>query len=309
MNGYINVHKPPGLTSHEVVVALRRMFDIKRIGHTGTLDPGATGVLPICVGQGTRVAEYLINKPKEYRVEITFGIRTDTYDAGGKILEKSAGFKLDPLKLNNILDDFRGEIKQVPPMVSAVHHQGKRLYQLAREGKEIERKARRVYIYEFNIIRLQKDLTYPRLLCDIKCSKGTYVRSICAEIGEKLGCGAILSFLVRTASGPFLLENSYTLEEILEMWRQDDLSFLLPIDFALQDIPALTVKEKAVPHILNGQPLAPSGVLGGIGKNEMPKFVRLYSPDGKLLSLGNYCSTDDGDWHYKPKKVFASLQK
>lgn len=306
MNGLINVLKPPGLTSHEVVVALRRMFNIKRIGHTGTLDPGAAGVLPICVGQGTRVVEYLINKPKEYRAEFTFGIRTDTCDAGGKILDKSAGFKLDPLILNEVLDEFRGEIKQVPPMVSAVRHQGKRLYQLAREGKEIERKARRIYIYELNILRLQRDLAYPRLLCDIKCSKGTYVRSICADLGEKLGCGAFMSFLVRTASGPFLLENALTLEEIKEMWMRKDLSFMLPIDYALRDIPALTVKEKAVPHILNGQPLAPSGILGGIGKNKMPEFVRLYSPGGKLLSLGNYCSTDEGEWHYKPKKVFAS---
>lgn len=307
MNGLINILKPPGLTSHDVVAILRRMFNIKRIGHTGTLDPGAAGVLPICVGQGTRVVEYLINKPKKYRAEFTFGIRTDTYDAGGKILDRNPNTRLDPSTVMEVLHDFKGEIKQVPPMVSAVHYKGKRLYQLAREGKEIERRARCVHIYEMNILWLQSDLAYPRLLCDLKCSKGTYVRSICAQVGEKLGCGAYLSFLVRTASGPFFLENALTLEEVQDMWSQNDLSFLLPIDFALEDIPALTVKEKAVPHILNGHPLAPSGVLGGIGNNNMPELVRLYSPDGKLLSLGNYCTTGEGEWYYKPKKVFCQL--
>lgn len=307
MNGLINILKPSGLTSHDVVAVLRRMFNIKRIGHTGTLDPGAAGVLPVCVGQGTRVVEYLINKPKKYRAEFTFGIKTDTYDAGGNVLERNPNARLDHSLINEVLQDFKGEIKQVPPMVSAVHYQGKRLYQFAREGKEIERKPRRVHIYDIKILRLERDLAYPRLLCDIECSKGTYVRSICAQVGERLGCGAYLSYLIRTANGPFFLENTFTLEELQEMWMQEDLSFLLPIDFALGDIPALTVKEKAVPHILNGQSLAPSGILDGIGNNNMPKLVRLYSPDGKLLSLGNYCTTDEGDWYYKPKKVFRQL--
>ncbi len=309
MNGLINVLKPPGVTSHDVVAALRRLFNIERIGHTGTLDPGAAGVLPICVGQGTRVVEYLIDKPKKYRAEITFGISTDTYDAGGKILDKATGFRLELAQVEEILQDLQGEIKQVPPMVSAVHYKGKRLYQLAREGKVVERKARRVFIYEANLIRFQKDLLYPRLLCDLKCSKGTYVRSICAQIGEKLGCGAYLSFLVRTASGPFKLEESFTLEEIEDLWRQGDFSFLLPIDYALGDIPALTVKEKAQQKVLNGQPLAPSGIIGGVGNTDLPKFVRLYALNGSLLALGIYRTTDEGEWYYKPKKVFSIIAK
>jgi len=307
MNGLINVLKPPGLTSHDVVAVLRRMFGIKRIGHTGTLDPGAAGVLPICVGQGARVAEYLINKPKKYRAEFTFGIKTDSCDAAGNVIARNPNPGLNLDMLLEALQEFKGEIKQIPPMFSAVHHQGKRLYQLARQGKEIDRKPRRVHIYEIKMISFKNDQAYPRLICDLTCSKGTYVRSICSQIGEKLGCGAYLSFLVRTASGPFLLENAFTLEEVQELWQSENLIFLLPIDFALEDIPALTVKEKAVPHILNGQSLAPSGVLGGIGNNEMPALVRLYSPDGKLLSLGNYCTTGEGEWHYKPKKVFCLL--
>jgi tRNA pseudouridine55 synthase len=307
MNGLINVLKPPGLTSHDVVVVLRRMFGKKRIGHTGTLDPGAAGVLPICVGQGTRVVEYIINKPKKYRAEFTFGIRTDTYDAGGKIVDRTPYARLEPSVVKDVLQSFKGEINQIPPMVSAVRYHGKRLYQLAREGKEIERKARCVQIYDIKLLRFQNDLEYPRLLCDLECSKGTYVRSICAQVGDKLGCGAYLSFLVRTASGPFLLNNAFTLEEIQAMWERDDLSFLLPIDSALDDIPSFTVKEKAVPHILNGQTLALSGIFGGIGNNTMPDLVCLYSPDGRLLSISKYSCTAEGEWCYKPKKVFCQL--
>jgi tRNA pseudouridine(55) synthase len=184
MNGLINVLKPPGLTSHDVVVVLRRMFGKKRIGHTGTLDPGAAGVLPICVGQGTRVVEYIINKPKKYRAEFTFGIRTDTYDAGGKIVDRTPYARLEPSVVKDVLQSFKGEINQIPPMVSAVRYHGKRLYQLAREGKEIERKARCVQIYDIKLLRFQNDLEYPRLLCDLECSKGTYVRSICTQEGE-----------------------------------------------------------------------------------------------------------------------------
>ena len=305
MNGLINVLKPPGVSSHDVIVELRHLFKIKKIGHTGTLDPGATGVLPICVGQGTRVAEYLINRPKKYRAEITFGIRTDTFDAGGEVIKRNKGVRLELTDIIDVLEDFKGEIKQVPPMVSAVHYQGKRLYQLARQGKVVERKARRVKIYQIEIIQFDGDLPYPRLYIDLECSKGTYVRSICEQVGERLGCGAYLSFLVRTKSGPFSLEESYTLEEIRDMWQKKDLSFLLPIDYALSHLPALTVKEKAVPYILNGLPLAPSGILGGVGR-ELPNFVRLYSPERKLLALANLCTNSDGEWHYKLKKVFSS---
>lgn len=308
MNGLINILKPPGLTSHDVVAVLRRLFGIKRIGHAGTLDPGAAGVLPICVGQGTRVVEYMIDKPKKYRAEFTFGIRTDTHDAGGKVVDRTPDARLELSEVNDVLQEFKGEIKQVPPMVSAVHYQGKRLYQLAREGKEIERKARRVHIYDIKLLRFQNDLRYPRLLCDLECSKGTYVRSICAQLGDKIGCGAYLSFLVRTVSGHFLLQDAFTLEEVQEMWEREDLSFLLPIDSALEDMPAFTVKEKAVAHILNGLPLAPSGILGGIGNNTMPELVRLYSPDGKLLSISKYSCTTAGESCYKPKKVFCQLQ-
>lgn len=308
MDGLINVLKEPGLTSHDVVLYLRRLFKLRKIGHAGTLDPGAAGVLPICVGQGTRVSEFLMGKPKRYRAEITFGIETDTYDAGGSIVQKQSCTKVGPEDIMNVLKHYRGEIKQVPPMVSAIHYKGKRLYELAREGKTIERKARKVVIYSLELLTFYDTYPYPRALLDIHCSKGTYIRSLCADIGNALGCGAYLSFLIRTESGPFKLENSFTLKEIEELWQKQDCSFLLPIDYALEDLPAFTVKEKAVTSILNGLPIAPSGIIGAVGNSNLPKIVRLYSPSGKLLALANYIEQHGGTWVYKPQKVFRNLK-
>jgi tRNA pseudouridine55 synthase len=304
MNGLINVLKPPGLTSHDVVATLRRLFVTQKIGHTGTLDPGAAGVLPVCTGQGTRVAEYLIDKKKTYRAELTFGIDTDTHDAGGKVVSRLGSVSLPYERLIDVLDGFAGEIKQVPPMISALQIGGKRLYQLARQGKVVERKPRRITIYDLIPVRFDNTDLYPRLLLDVTCSKGTYIRSLAADIGKKLGCGAYISFLIRTASGRFTIEDSYTLEQIKAMWEEGDRSFLLPIDEGLSEIPALTVKEKAVATIKNGIPLAPSGICGGIGSSDMPPFVRLYGPDGTLLALGQLQEQLNGPWIYKLTKVF-----
>lgn len=305
MHGLINVLKPPGVTSHDVVIYLRKLFDLSKIGHTGTLDPGATGVLPVCVGQGTRVAEFLIDKPKSYRVEMTLGIKTDTYDAEGKIIKKNLPPIILEDEIENVLKNFVGEVKQIPPMMSAIHYNGKRLYELARQGKTVERKARKVVIFSIKLLKIyQNGLNYPRILFDISCSKGTYVRSICAEIGERLRYGAYLSFLIRTASGPFNICNSFTLEEIKKMWKKGDLSFLLPIDYALQDLPLITIKDKFVNNIINGLPLASSGIMGGVSNSQFPPLVRLYSPSGLFLAIGELQGQRGGKWFYKPKKVF-----
>jgi tRNA pseudouridine55 synthase len=308
MNGLINVLKPPGLTSHDVVKILRRLFDIQRIGHTGTLDPGAAGVLPICVGQGTRVAEYLLDKTKTYRAEITFGMTTDTGDAGGEVIGRMDSVSPPYERLIDTLGSFIGEIKQVPPMVSAVKVGGKRLYQLARQGKTVERKPRRITIYDLQPVRYSAEAPYPRLLLDVTCSKGTYVRSLCTDLGSKLGCGAYLSFLLRTASGCFTIDNAYTLEQVRDLWDRANLSFLLPVDYALSEIPALTVKEKAVATVKNGLPLSPPGICGGVGNKNLPPFVRFYGPDGALLALGQYQDLN-GSWVYKLTKVFALTAK
>lgn len=306
MDGLINVLKEPGLTSHDVVLYLRRLFRFRRIGHCGTLDPGAAGVLPICLGQGTRVSEFLMKKPKKYRAEITFGIETDTNDAGGSIVRRQPNAKLEPEEIIQILKQFQGEIYQIPPMVSAIHHEGKRLYELAREGKTVERKARKVNIYSLELLDFYNAYPYPRAILDIHCSKGTYIRSLCSDIGKALGCGAYLSFLVRTESGSFKLEDSYTLDEIKELWSNQNLSFLLPIDYALEDLPAFVVKDKAVNSVLNGMPVAPSGIKGAVGLSVLPKTVRLYSPDKKLLALADYVEYREGSWVYKPQKVFRN---
>ncbi|MDH7576712.1 MAG: tRNA pseudouridine(55) synthase TruB [Bacillota bacterium] len=309
MDGLINVLKPPGITSHDLVLYLRKLFNTQKIGHTGTLDPGAAGVLPVCIGQGTRVAEYLMDKSKRYRGEMIIGIRTETYDTGGEITHKSAPVRVEPKQIEDIFQSLTGEIKQVPPMVSAVHYQGKRLYDLARQGKIVERKPRKVFIYSLKVLRIKNHDPHPSILFDIICSKGTYVRSICAEVGERLGFGACLSFLIRTESGPFRLENAFTLEEIKELWDKEDSTFLLPIDYALQDLPAFTVKEQAIRNIVNGLPLTPSGIMGGIGNTNLPLLVRLYAPNGIFLALGEYQSHLGGRWLYKPKKVFRFWQQ
>lgn len=308
MDGLINLLKEPGYTSHDQVAALRRLLKTKKVGHAGTLDPGAAGVLPICVGQGTRVAEYMMDKNKTYRAEIVFGIETETQDAGGKVLCRQPGARVELSQLEEVLESFKGEIKQLPPMVSAVHYQGRRLYEWARQGKTVERQPRKVVIHSLKVISFQGERLYPSLLLDIKCSRGTYIRTLCADIGARLGCGAYLSFLIRTSSGDFHLQDAYTLTEIQDMLDRGDYSFLLPVDYALKDIPALTVKEKAVPFVLNGLPLAPSGIRGGVGTTSGPGLVRLYDPQGTLLALGNYHSQPGGTWLYKPLKVFHLQQ-
>lgn len=308
MDGVINILKPPGLTSHDVVLKLRRLLGIQKIGHTGTLDPGAAGVLPICVGKGTKIAEFLMDQQKSYRGEMVLGINTDTGDAGGKIIENKGCKDFDHQLLTKVVNSFLGEIKQIPPMFSAAHFQGKRLYKLARQGITVTRKARRIIVYSFQILKIENGV-YPRVIFDISCSKGTYVRGICEEIGKKLKCGAYLSFLIRTASGPFVLQEAWPLEEIFELVAKKDFSFLLPVDFPLQEIPALTVKEKAVINVLNGNALAPSGIKGALGNSNPPQFVRLYSPDGILLAFGKKDTEPDGKWLYKPKKVFNFWKK
>jgi tRNA pseudouridine55 synthase len=304
MDGLINILKPPGPTSHQVVAHLRRLFHMQKIGHTGTLDPGAAGVLPMCVGQGTRVAEFLLDKKKTYRAEITFGIHTDTYDAGGSVLSRQQPAGLDYSRIAGVLESFVGANRQIPPMTSAVQVGGKRLYQLARQGKTVERKARRIYIHSIEPVSYFGAGPYPRLLLDITCSKGTYVRSLCADIGSKLGCGAYLSFLLRTASGPFTIADAYTLEQIGELWAREDTSFLLPIDYGLSELPSLTVKEKAVATVRNGLPLALSGIVGGIGSSDLPALARLYAPDGRLLALAQLQGQSKAACSYRPRKVF-----
>lgn len=249
MDGVINVLKPVGMTSSDVVVRLRKILNTRKIGHTGTLDPDVTGVLPICIGKATRLAEYLTNQGKSYRCEITFGITTDTQDASGEILSKKP-VNLCSEDFELILSKFIGPVQQIPPMFSAVKHQGKRLYELARQGVEVERKAREIQIHSIRIVEWISG-EFPKAIFEVDCSKGTYVRTLCHDMGSALGCGAHMSGLVRLRSGPFLINESISLETIQECTNQDDYSFLIPFTKAL-DLPRVSLPPHRALAFRNG---------------------------------------------------------
>ncbi len=241
MNGILNILKPAGMTSHDAVGAIRKILGIKRVGHTGTLDPMAVGVLPICINSATRMIEYLDMDYKKYRCEMKLGIETDTQDIWGKVTKTSpVNVSVDDIAA--VFKQFIGDVLQTPPNYSAVRVNGRRLYDYARNGLEVEVKSRWIHIRSLTIISI--DLEQNLILFDVESSKGTYVRTICVEVGKKLGCGATMSFLVRTASGKFLLEEALTFEEIIEMQQQGVLeNKLLPLDFPLNKFPGLWVKE------------------------------------------------------------------
>jgi len=237
------------MTSSDVVVRLRKILKTKKIGHTGTLDPEVTGVLPICIGKATRLAEYLTEQGKTYRCEITFGITTTTQDAYGEILKQESPHITEE-DFIGILPGFLGAIQQIPPMFSAVKHQGKRLYELARQGIEVERKPREIYITSIKLMEwVQED--YPKAVLEIDCSKGTYVRTLCHDMGERLGCGAHMSKLIRLRSGPFRLEDSVSLASIEESVAKQDYSFLIPLPQVL-DLPRVNLSPQRAKAFRNG---------------------------------------------------------
>jgi tRNA pseudouridine55 synthase len=212
MNGVISILKPPGMTSHDVVAYLRKVTGIKKIGHTGTLDPGAAGVLPICIGKSTKIVDYLMDDRKIYICELTLGNKTDTYDKYGSFIDsESANIEgISKVEIHETIRGFKGEIFQKPPAYSAIKIDGRRAYDLAREGIDVDIPERKVIIYNIDVLNIE----LPRIMIKIECSKGTYIRSICNDIGDKLGCGGYMSFLIRTQTGKFNLKNSYILEEI-----------------------------------------------------------------------------------------------
>lgn len=251
--GIINVNKPKGFTSHDVVAKLRKIFNIKQIGHTGTLDPMATGVLPICIGKATKVIQYM-ESSKAYRAFIKLGIKTDTYDMEGEILETKP-VALDIGLIKKYLEDFKGEIIQTPPIYSAVHYKGKRLYEYARKNIEIEDiPTRKVTVNSIELLDIvDKESKNPILVLDIDCSEGTYIRSIAYDLGEKLGCGACLSGLTRTKAGKFTFEESNTLEEIQYLSETNDLNNIIINPVEILPLEILEVTEILLEKIKNGQ--------------------------------------------------------
>ena len=249
LNGVINVYKEKGYTSHDVVAIVRKTLNIKKVGHTGTLDPDAEGVLPVCIGQATKLADYIMAERKSYTAEITFGAETTTQDASGDII-KEYEYTFDENRLREVIDTFKGEQTQVPPMYSAIKINGKKLYEIAREGKEIERKARKITVYDIRIAEINPP---NKAIIEIDCSKGTYIRSLCSDIGNKLGWGAFMSSLTRTASGKFKLNEAVKLDELKNAAERGEAEkFIIPPDDVLSGYKRVTVSEKADKYLYNG---------------------------------------------------------
>lgn len=249
MDGILNVLKPVGMTSSDVVVLLRKLLVQKKIGHTGTLDPGAAGVLPIGIGKGTKLFDYIVNKEKVYIAEITLGCKTDSQDSFGVIT--NAYTKIVSLdEVNNTFQSFIGNIKQKPPMYSAIKYKGKKLYELARQGITIDLPDRDAFIYDISLLAQTE---YNRYLIKVTCSKGTYIRTLCNDIGDALGCGAYMSFLLRTETGCFSIDQALTIEEITLLHKQGNLnSYIKPLDFPLKNMPFICVEKDYLRNIENG---------------------------------------------------------
>lgn len=294
MDGILNINKPPGKTSFGIVAMVKRLSGEKHIGHAGTLDPDATGVLPVCIGKGTRIVEFLVDATKRYRGDIELGITTDTYDSSGKVVEREDASKIDRAAVETALEGFRGSIKQTPPMYSAVKHKGKPLYSLARAGIEVKRKSRTVKIHRLEIL----DWKHPVFTVEVECGKGTYIRSLAHDLGQTLGCGAHLKSLVRTRCGMFDIKDAVGMEQLEEAFSHGYWEhYLYPIDSVLQDYKAVVVDETAEAAIKNGSPVA-LGKGSKIGSRQ--KYCRAYAVDGRFLGILRHIP-DKGIW--QPKKV------
>lgn len=299
VDGILNLLKPPGMTSHDVVSYVKRVLKIKKIGHTGTLDPGAAGVLPICMGRATKAVDYIMEKEKKYRAEITFGVVTDTQDSYGEVLcRMKPEFSSD--RFHEVLKSFTGEIEQVPPMYSAVKHEGRKLYELAREGISVERKPRKVYIK--SIVSVHSFLP-DRAVFDVECSKGTYIRALCHDIGEKLGCGAHMSFLLRTRSGTFTISDALTLEELEWAKNSGDIdSHIIKVDGIFAHLPYLTLTASDEDRFENGADinLEHCGI-GGLKQEH--GLIRVYQQDSGFMGLGRLYVSNDRKY-LKQEKLF-----
>lgn len=291
--GLLNVNKPKGMTSHDVVDAIRRISGVRRVGHAGTLDPAAIGVLPIAVGQATRVVSYLVDKDKVYEALIRLGIATDTYDDEGKITYQ-AGSPLDVSRsqIEQELAAFVGEISQVPPAYSAIKHRGQPLYRWARQGLAVEPEPRMVKIHSIETLSWEP----PWLEVRVECGRGTYIRSLAHELGQRLGCGAHLGGLTRTACGPFRLEEAVTLDALENGFARDRwASVFHPMDKALEGLPSVSLNEETVQRVRFGQKIELS-----VESTEMA--LRAYNEAGELVALLHHDGTN-GLW--KPKPVFV----
>ena len=280
-SGILVIDKPTGPTSFDVVARVRSTLKTPKVGHTGTLDPLATGVLPICIGSATKLAGYLTEGDKTYEATVRLGESTDTQDAQGTILQKREVVDLTPARLEATLQRFRGPILQIPPMYSAVKVDGKRLYELARKGQEVERAPRPVTVYAFELL----EFGVPEIRIRVRCSKGTYVRTLAHDLGEALGFGAHLTALRRTQSGPFSIAEAIPLQQVVELGparREEAFAWLRPLAEAFAELPTLQLDAALVARkVLHGQPLElPASLAVPEGQK-----VRLLGPSGEMVAL------------------------
>ena len=293
-HGIINVYKEPGFTSFDVIAVLRKILQQKKIGHTGTLDPAAEGVLLVCLGNGTKLCDMLENKTKEYICTMRLGISTDTEDMTGQIIEERP-VNCTEDEIRNAIGSFVGEYMQIPPMYSALKVDGKKLYELAREGKVIERQSRKVVLYNISILEISEN----KVIFKVLCSKGTYVRSLCRDIGERLGCGAAMEHLVRTEVSGFRVESSLKLSEIKELkdeGRFDE--YVLSLRSAFSDITFLDVKEEFAKKIDNGNPM------------EQACFVQQFvAADNALYGINDTKGRFAGVYRYLADKMIFMPEK
>ena len=275
MDGVININKPSAMTSFDVVAILRKTLNMKKIGHTGTLDPDATGVLPICIGKATKLVELLTANDKQYIATVKLGIITDTQDISGNII-KTSDVNTSKEDLINLLPSFIGEQEQIPPMYSAIKVNGKKLYELAREGKTTERKPRKITINNITLNEYNDEENSFQIT--VNCSKGTYIRTLANDIGEKLGCGAALSALNRTKSGRFSLEASFDIDVIKEMVKNGDFSFITPLDEVMCEYKKIVLAEKNAFKLKNGVQFDVSGLNYG-------EIYRIYDESKNFLAI------------------------
>ena len=303
IDGIINVYKEKGFTSHDVVAKLRGILHQKKIGHTGTLDPDAEGVLPVCLGSGTKVCDLLTEKSKTYEAVLLLGKTTDTQDISGQILSEAEVFCTEE-EVREAVFSFLGDYDQIPPMYSALKVNGKKLYELARAGVEVERKSRRVEILSIEIL----SISLPRVSFQVHCSKGTYVRTLCQDIGEKLGCGGCMESLVRTRAAQFSIEESLKLSEIEQLAAENQLKDkVLPVDGCFSEYPAYQARPEADKFLYNGNsvytcqaaPMEDSGE----SKPGEGEFIRMYDSKGTFIGVFAY---DGANQCWKPKRMFYS---
>ena len=297
INGIVNVYKEKGFTSFDVVAKMRGMFHQKKIGHTGTLDPDAEGVLPVCLGKATKVCDLLTDKDKEYKAVLLLGMETDTQDVSGEVLNESEVAVSEEV-VKNVIMSFVGAYEQIPPMYSALKVNGQKLCDLARKGITVERKARPVTIHHIEITSMQ----LPEVEMVVSCSKGTYIRTLCDDIGKKLGCFGCMKSLLRTKVDRFVLQDAYKLSELKALLQQpeSEWSFIQPIDGVFEKYVAVNAAETAQKLVDNGNRI-PDSLIIDFSEEKMQEKVRLYDANNRFIGIYSYLNESR---EYKPVKLF-----